>query len=250
MTQTDPSRPVAVVTGGARRIGAAICRALHEADYNLIIHYHNSSQAAEELIASLNLKRPHSATGIQADLNQMAAIQSLGTACINTWGRVDTLINNASSFYPTPLANATEAQWNDLLNSNLKAPFFLSQQLAPALRKQQGCIINIADIFAQRPMPNHTIYSIAKAGNAMMTKAMALELAPNIRVNSVAPGAILWPEDEQGAEIATPEKLDIIPLNKLGGAETIAQAVLFLINQAPYITGHILNVDGGRTLRQ
>lgn len=249
MTQhTD--RHVALVTGAARRIGAAICRTLHAEGWNLIIHCNTSQAQAETLADALNQERPQSAQVIQADLNKMVDIQFLAAAAPAAWGRLDALVNNASSFFPTPLADATEEQWDDLLGSNLKAPFFLSQALYPELRQQHGCIINISDIFAVRPMPRHTIYSIAKAGNAMMTKSLALEMAPQVRVNGVAPGAILWPENAIGEEVISRDKLQQIPLGKLGGVQAISDTIKFLLTESPYITGQIITVDGGRSLQQ
>lgn len=249
MTQhTD--RHVALVTGAARRIGAAICRTLHAEGWNLIIHCNTSQAQAETLADALNQERPQSAQVIQADLNKMVDIQFLAAAAPAAWGRLDALVNNASSFFPTPVADATEEQWDDLLGSNLKAPFFLSQALYPELRQQHGCIINISDIFAVRPMPRHTIYSIAKAGNAMMTKSLALEMAPQVRVNGVAPGAILWPENAIGEEVISRDKLQQIPLGKLGGVQAISDTIKFLLTESPYITGQIITVDGGRSLQQ
>lgn len=241
---------VALITGAARRIGAAICRALHSEGWNLVIHCNKSQTQADALADELNLARPQSAQVIQADLNKMVDIQFLATAAPAAWGRLDALINNASTFFPTPIPSATEEQWDDLLGSNLKAPFFLSQALFFELKQQNGCIINISDIFAVRPMPRHTVYSIAKAGNAMLTKSLALEMAPDVRVNGIAPGAILWPENSEGQEMVCNEKLQQIPLGTLGGAPAIAATVKFLITEAPYITGQIIAVDGGRSLQQ
>lgn len=249
MTQNH-NRKVALVTGAARRIGADICRALHAEGWNLVIHYNQSQEQAEALADTLNQARPQSAQTVQADLNKMVDIQFLAAAAPAAWGRLDALVNNASSFFPTPLPDATDEQWEALLGSNLKAPFFLSQALYPELRQQRGCIINISDIFAVRPMPRHTIYSIAKAGNAMMTKSLALEMAPDVRVNSVAPGAILWPENETGEEVVSRDKLQQIPLGRLGGVQAVSDTVKFLINNSPYITGQIIAVDGGRSLQQ
>lgn len=241
---------VALVTGAARRIGAAICRALHAVDWNLVIHCNQSLAAAEALADELNQLRPHSAQVVQADLTKMVDIQFLASAAPAAWGRLDALINNASTFFPTPISCVNEEQWDNLLGSNLKAPFFLSQALYPELSLQRGCIINISDIFAVRPMPGHTIYSIAKAGNSMLTKSLALEMAPQVRVNGVAPGAILWPENADGEEVVNTDKLAQIPLGTLGGVQAIANTVKFLIIESPYITGQILAVDGGRSLQQ
>lgn len=247
---TSSQNKVALVTGAGRRIGACICRTLHKTGWNVVIHCHKSYAQANELADELNSLRANSARVIQADLNLLADIRSLAVNAASTWGRLDALINNASSFFPTPVESASEDQWNNLINSNLKAPFFLSQAVIEALRQTRGCIINITDIFSVRPMPGHSIYSIAKAGNAMLTKSLALELSPDVRVNGVAPGAILWPEDAHGKEIASEIKLQQIPLGALGGAQTIADTVRFLIEDAPYITGEIITVDGGRSLMQ
>lgn len=241
---------VALVTGAARRIGAAICRALHQNNWNLVIHCNRSLAEAEALATEFNQQRPHSAQVVQADLNKMVDIQYLASAAPAAWGRLDALVNNASTFFPTPIPEATEEQWDDLLGSNLKAPFFLSQALFTELSQQRGCIINIGDIFAVRPMPRHTFYSVAKAGNAMLTKSLALEMAPLVRVNGVAPGAILWPENAAGEEVVNRDKLEQIPLGTLGGAHAIADTVTFLIEDSPYITGQIIAVDGGRSLQQ
>lgn len=249
MTTTKDAR-VALVTGGARRIGATICETLHDNGFAVIIHCHNSVSAANTLAQKLNRRRPDSVKILTADLNDSEQIRQLAQNALSIWGRVDALINNASSFFPTPLDQATQEHWDNLINSNLKAPFFLSQTLHDELARVRGCIINICDIFGFRPMPRHSIYSIAKAGNAMLTQSLALEMAPAVRVNGVAPGAILWPEDFNGIEIPAPEKLQQIPLGKLGGSKVVADTVLFLINEASYITGQIIAVDGGRTLKQ
>jgi pteridine reductase len=241
--------PVALVTGGSRRIGAAICRDLHKVGFNIVIHFNQSEGSATALAQELNQIRANSAAIARADLNDMNQISELAIFVQTIWGRVDALINNASTFYPTPVTESPTAAWDDLMNSNLKAPYFLSLALVPALMQQRGSIINMADIFAERPMPNHSIYSIAKAGNLMLTQSLALELGPHIRVNGVAPGAILWPEDADGQEKVNPEKLQHIPLGRLGGAQSIAEAVRFLITGASYITGQIIRVDGGRSLR-
>lgn len=250
MTTRENHHKVALVTGAARRIGAAICDTLHAEGWNVIIHCHKSMEDAATLANTLNQQRPKSAQVIQANLNKMEDIQFLSTAAPAAWGRLDALVNNASSFYPTPIPHSTEGQWNDLVGSNLKAPFFLSQMLYNELAQRHGSIINISDIFAVRPMPRHAIYSIAKAGNAMMTKSLALEMAPNVRVNGIAPGAILWPENEVGEEVISLDKLQQIPLRTLGGVEAIAASVKFLIMDSPYITGQIIAVDGGRSLQQ
>ena len=239
-----------LVTGAARRIGASLARHLHGLGYHVYLHYLNSENAATQLTNELNQARSKSATPIRADLSSIEDIETLACRIIHECDGLDALINNASSFYPTAIDKADENQWNDLMSSNLKAPFFLSQKLYPHLKNRSGCIVNIADIFAERPMPGHAIYSIAKAGNKMMTQALALEFAPDIRVNAVAPGAILWPEDGDGTEIINNDKLKYIPAGRLGGSEAIVKTVDYLIHNAPYTTGEFIKVDGGRTLCQ
>ena len=236
----------ALITGGAQRIGAQITKTLHTHDYNVIIHYRNSDKEAQALANKLNQLRANSASLVQAELSNTQALKTL----TNKIKHLDLLINNASVFYPTPIQNATEEDWHKIISTNLMVPFFLSQSLAPILKKNQSCIINIADIHAQRPLKNYAIYNISKAGITMMTKTLAKELAPEIRVCGVAPGSILWPENE--AELTDMQKhkmLNKIPLNKQGSPENIANTVLFLANSS-YITGQIINVDGGRTLNQ
>ena len=241
--------PVALLTGAARRIGAVTAKTLHASGYRVIIHYRGSKQEAEALTHELNALRPDSAVALQADLSQLKDVQRLADDTLKQWGRMDALINNASSFYPTPVGEATEDQWNDLMNSNLKAPFFLAQALADALKKTEGAIITMADIHAERPLKNHPIYCAAKAGNVMLTKSLARELAPKVRVNGIASGAILWPEQE--AELDDDGKatiLDRVPLNRPGDPQDIADTILFLLTRAPYITGQIIAVDGGRSV--
>ncbi len=245
---------VALVTGAAKRIGAEIARQLHKANFNLVIHYHQSKNAAQELVDELNETRANSAIGIAADLNNLVAITQLAEQAQQQWQRIDLLVNNASSFFPTPIGDTSEDDWNQLINSNLKAPFFLAQSVAKNLGEHRGSIINIADIYADRPLLKHSVYSIAKAGNVMLTKTLAQELAPLVRVNGIAPGAILWPDDtnkkpEDKLSDENKEKmLAKIPLQQRGHEQDIARTILFLTNDAPYITGQILNVDGGRTI--
>lgn len=238
---------VALITGAAHRIGAEMARRLHGAGMNIALHYRDSKERAEALAAELKQQRPDSVVLIQADLLETAALSGVIAAACRPWQRLDVLINNASTFYPTPMESAGEADWDDLIGSNLKAPFFLSQAAAPELKKQGGCIVNIVDIHAQRPMKGYPIYSAAKAGLAMLTMALARELGPEIRVNGVAPGAILWPE----RELRPNTKETIIKrtaLKRQGAPADIAKTVLFLIRDADYISGQIINVDGGRTL--
>src|SRR5690606_3196637 len=190
------SNPVVLITGSARRIGACIARHLHPLGYKIALHHRNSVQEAKALAADLNQLRANSVITIYGDLNQLNEIQQVVDAAVAHWGRLDAVINNASSFYPTPLGSVTQEQWDDLLNSNLKAPFFIAQAAAKALQISHGCIINIADIYADRPLKDHPVYCAAKAGNVMLTMSLARELAPNVRVNGIAPGAILWPEQD------------------------------------------------------
>jgi len=241
--------PVALITGGARRIGAEIARTLHAAGFNIAIHCRHSLKDANALANTLNTARAHSASVFSADLINKSEIDRLAKALKKKWGRLDALINSASSFYPTPLEEATEVQWDDLMGSNLKAPFFLAQAFAQSLQETEGCIINIADVHAERPLKHHAIYCAAKAGNIMLTKALARDLAPGVRVNGVAPGAIMWPESE--SELSADQQAEIlqrIPLQRAGEPSDIARTVRFLICDAPYITGQVLPVDGGRSV--
>ncbi len=241
------SNKVALVTGGARRIGAAIVRELHARDCDVVLHYRGSAGEAEDLAQELNAMRADSVFVVQADLLQPVAIAQLAEQSLAWRGRIDVLVNSASAFYPTPLGSVAAEQWDELLGSNLRAPFFLTQALAPGLSAQGGCIVNILDIFAARPMPAHPVYSAAKAGLAGLTRSLALELAPQVRVNGVAPGAILWPErDLDSAEVQS--ILSRVPLARIGEPGDIASAVAYLALDAPYITGQILAVDGGRSL--
>ncbi len=247
-TQFTSAPPVALITGAARRIGKALTGALHTHGYNVVIHCHRSIDEARCLAERLNRQRSDSAVVIQADLNRPEAIQKLADSALRQWQRLDVLINNASTFYPTAIGATTLENWQDLIGTNLQAPFFLAQAMADSLRQQRGCIINISDINARRPFAGHTVYCIAKAGNDMLTRSLALELAPEVRVNGIAPGAILWPQDAQQRELANPERLQGIPLGTLGGTDAIVRAALFLVD-AGYMTGEIIAVDGGAQLR-
>jgi pteridine reductase len=243
-------QPVVLITGAAQRIGAALAKALHTAGYRILIHYHASQDTAQALATSLNQKRADSAACIRANLNVHDDVLLLARQALAQWSRVDVLINNASRFYPTKTGSVDETTWNDLFASNLKAPFFLAQALAPAIAQHNGSIINIVDINAQRPLAAHTVYCTAKAGLAMLTQALALELAPQVRVNGIAPGAILWPEKMSGDDNGTEQRamLAKIPLARRGSPADIVRTALFLVNDAPYITGQIISVDGGRLL--
>ncbi len=236
----------ALITGAARRIGATLSRTLHQHGANIVVHYGSSSADAEALQAELNQQRADSVIIMQADLRDTASLDGFIAKVIAATGRLDILINNASTFYPTPLEDVTEEHWNDLLGTNLKAPLFLSRAALPHLRQSQGQIINIVDIHAQRPLRNHPVYGPAKAGLAMLTRSLAKDLAPEVRVNGISPGAILWPEE--GMPDKTEQSiLRQIPLARMGEPEDIARTALFLIKDAPYITGQVIAVDGGRS---
>ena len=238
---------VALITGAARRIGAAIATTLHRNGANIAVHYRKSSADAEALAERLNTERPDSAALFQADLNDTEALPSLVEKVVAWHGTLDVLVNNASSFYPTPPGEITQAHWDDLDGSNLKAPLFLSQAALPALREAGGAIVNLIDVHAQRPLRNHAVYGSAKAGLAMLSRSLAKDLAPEVRVNGVSPGAILWPEN--GMDDATRETiLKQIPLARPGQPEDIAGCVLYLVRDAAYVTGQIIAVDGGRSI--
>ena len=242
----------ALITGSAKRVGAVITQTLHQAGYNVIIHCRLSRRAADDLAQSLNAKRPDSAMVIQGDLNDETIYNTLIEQAYQCWNRLDVLINNASSFYPTPIGSITFDDWDNLVNSNMKAPLFLTQAAAPYLKQVQGNIINMIDIHAQRPMKQHTVNCAAKAGLAMLTMSLAKELGPEIRVNGVAPGAILWPaSDGPNGDMPDHTKnliLQRTSLKRPGQPSDIAKTILFLARDADYITGQIIAVDGGRTL--
>ncbi len=240
------ARPVALVTGAARRLGAAIARRLHAAGYDLALHYRHSGADMQALVAALESTRPGSAIGIQADLADFDRLPELVARTIDRYGRLDALVNNASSYYPTPIGLATAAHWDDLFASNARAPFFLSQAAAPHLKIARGAIVNLADIYADRPLKHHTVYCMAKAALVMMTKSLAVELGPDVRVNAIAPGNVLWAEDQPSVET-----IDVVrartALRRQGVPEDIAQAVENCL-ASPYLTGQIIAVDGGRSL--
>jgi pteridine reductase len=237
-----------LITGGARRVGAAICRRLHLAGANLMLHYRTSAGEARLLQAELNHIRPDSVALIQADLLDIAKLPSIVEQTVQTYGQLDALVNNASSFFQTPIGDITAANWNDLLGTNLQAPLFLAQAAAPALKRAQGAIVNITDIHAERPLKNFVVYSIAKAGLTGLTRSLARELAPDVRVNAVAPGPILWPDDESFDELSRQRIISHTPLRREGTPDDIARAVHFLLADADYITGETINVDGGRNM--
>lgn len=240
-------RPVVLVTGAARRIGATIARTLHAAGYDLALHCRRSRAELDALSAELERARPGSTLALQADLAEVERLPALVDAAAQRFGRLDGLVNNASAFYPTPLGTITAAQWDELFAANARAPLFLAQAAAPHLTARRGAIVNLIDIHAERPLAQHSVYGMAKAALAMATRALALELAPAVRVNGIAPGAILWPEagkppSEQQALIAR------TPLQRIGRPEDVATTALWLLRDAGFVTGEIIRVDGGRTL--
>jgi pteridine reductase len=239
--------PVVLVTGAAKRVGAAIARRLHEAGFDLVIHHRASPVEAAELAAELESRRAGSALVVQAELGDSAALPGLVDAAIARFGRLDALVNNASAFHPTPIGSASENDWNALIDSNAKGPFFLAQAAAPHLRAAGGAIVNLVDVYGERPLSEHTIYSMAKAANAMLVKSLAIELGPQVRVNGVSPGAILWPESGK-TEDAKQAMLAKTALKRVGSPEDIAEAVRWLLQDARYTTGQIIAVDGGRLL--
>ncbi|HET7670632.1 MAG TPA: pteridine reductase [Burkholderiales bacterium] len=237
----------ALVTGGARRVGAAITRRLHAAGAAVLVHYRDSEADAVKLVAELNAARPKSAEKVKAELLAPIAPRALVNAAVDAFGRLDVLVNNASSFFPVEIGKIEPSHWEELVGSNLRAPLFISQQAAVELAKHEGAIVNIIDIHAERPLKGYPVYTIAKGGLAAMTRALALELAPRVRVNGVAPGAIAWPEDGQFDPAERERVVRTTPLGKVGSPDDVAQAVHFLAC-ATYVTGQILNVDGGRSI--
>jgi pteridine reductase len=239
----------ALVTGAAKRIGAVIASTLHEAGANVAIHYNRSAKEADQLAAELNRRRPQSAFAVSADMLDIGSVERMAQQVLDRIGsgKLDVLVNNASNFYPTPIGTITVEQWQDLMGSNLKAPLFLSQALLPALRAARGVIINIVDVHSQRPLRDHAVYGAAKAGLAMLTRSLAKDLGPHIRVNGVSPGAILWP-DEGMSDALRAGIIKQTALKRSGEPEDIANTVLFLVRDAPYVTGQIIAVDGGRSV--
>jgi len=241
------SGKVALVTGGARRLGAAIVRRLHAAGACVLVHYRDSDAEATQLVAELNALRPKSAAKVKAELLAPVAPRALVLAARDAFGRLDILVNNASSFFPVPLGAVEASHWEELVGSNLRAPLFICQEAAPELTRVEGAIVNIVDIHAERPLKGYAVYSTAKGGLAALTRSLALELAPRVRVNGVAPGAVAWPEDDQISAAERERILATTPLGRTGSPEDVAQAVHFLAC-APFVTGQILAVDGGRSL--
>jgi pteridine reductase len=244
MPQTPP---VALITGSARRIGAAIARRLHADGYDLALHYRSAATEMHALVAELEAKRAGSVLALQADLSEFDRLPELVAHAVGRFGRLDALVNNASSFQPTPVGTTTPQQWDDLFASNARAPFFLAQAAAPHLKASRGAIVNLVDIYAERPLGGHTVYCMAKAALLMATKSLALELAPDVRVNAVAPGAILWAENDT-SESKQQAMLARTPLARTGTPEEIAEAVHWLLRDASYVTGQVIRVDGGRML--
>ena len=246
MDSANP-RPVALITGGAKRVGAVIARSLHAAGYDLALHCRHSTAEADALAGELAAQRANSVLVLHADLADLHALPKLIDATLARYGRLDALINNASAFYATPLETATLAQWNELFASNAQAPLFLAQAALPALREARGAIVNLVDIYAERALAQHPIYVMAKAALAAMTRCLALDLGPEIRVNGVAPGAVMWPSD--GMPYADQEAmLARTPLKRAGAPDDVASTVLWLLRDAPFVTGQIIRVDGGRSV--
>ena len=248
MTDTD-TRPAIIVTGAAKRVGAVIARTLHAAGANVIVHCNRSRKEADALVKELNTTRVKSASVVQGDLLAYNALKGLIDHAASEFGRLDGLVNNASTFYATPVGSVDEDNWNELIGANLKAPLFLSQAAVPYLKKTNGSIVNIVDIHAGRPLKDFVVYSATKAGLAGLTRSLALELGPDIRVNGVSPGAIIWPNGATGFPDAEHERIvQQLPLKRIGTPEDVAGAVKFLMLDAPYVTGQILAVDGGRDI--
>jgi pteridine reductase len=237
-----------LVTGAAKRVGAAIARRLHRAGANLTLHYHASEREARALQSELNLQRAQSVILVKADLLETAGLAEIVKTCVERFGSLDALVNNASTFYPTLVGTISAANWDEMVGANLKAPLFLAQAAAPYLKKVAGCIVNITDIHAERPLKNYVVYSIAKAGLAGLTLSLARELGPEVRVNAVAPGPIAWPEDGSFDEVTRQRVLSHTLLKRIGEPDDIARAVYYLIAEAPYVTGQIIAVDGGRSV--
>lgn len=236
-----------LVTGAAKRLGSAIARKMHATGANIMVHYHRASVAAEALVAELNTLRPSSAACVQADLRDIETLPRLVTDTVDRFGRLDALVNNASSFFATPLGSIDQAAWDDLIGSNLKAPLFLTQAAAPHLLAAHGAVVNITDIHAERPLATYPLYCAAKAGLLGLTRALAIELGPLVRVNAVAPGPVLWPEDGTFDNHARAQIVAHTLLGRAGCPDDIARAVHYLLADASYVTGQVINVDGGRS---
>jgi pteridine reductase len=249
MSELQLAGKTALVTGAAKRIGRAIAMRLHGAGANVLLHHRHADSEAHELAAELNAKRAGSAATVHADLLETDKLPELVAAAVKHFGGLDILVNNASSFYPTPMGQIAPKEFSELMGSNLKAPLFLSQAAAPQLKARRGCIVNIVDIHAERPLRNYLVYSIAKTALAGLTRALALELGPEVRVNGVSPGAIAWPDDGSFEPALQERVISHTLLKRQGETDDIARAVLFLVSEAGYITGHIIAVDGGRSVK-
>jgi len=250
MSQSGPAPldgKAVLITGSARRLGAAMARRLHGAGARIAVHYRSSSAGADALVTELNGARSGSAVALRADLLDLGSLPGLVAGVVEAFGRLDVLVNNASTFYPTPVGEITPAQFDDLVGTNLRAPLFLSQAAAPQLRLHEGLIINMVDIHGSRPLKRHPVYSAAKAGLIMLTRSLARELAPKVRVNGIAPGPVMWPEDGVDPDLQR-KILDRTALRRPGSAEDVARAALFFATEAPYVTGQVLAIDGGRSL--
>ncbi len=245
----DKKTKVALITGGARRIGAAIAQQLHAAGFKVVLHFRRSKEEAEQLCAAFNQERPQSAVTLAEDLGNTADLSRFIETAAAAWGRLDVLVNNASIFNKTPLGTVKEAQWDELIGPNLKAPFFLSQAVYPHLAKTQGCIINLTDIHTEKPFRDYAVYCISKAGLLALTRTLAKEFGPAVRVNAIAPGMMIWPEGENTLSKALCQKIiNEAALKRIGSPQDVAKAVLFFARDADYITGQVLAVDGGRLL--
>ncbi|EXI77665.1 MAG: 3-oxoacyl-[acyl-carrier-protein] reductase FabG [Candidatus Accumulibacter sp. BA-94] len=241
------SRKTILVTGAAKRLGSAIARELHATGANVMLHYRQAAATAEDLVGELNAARPSSAACLPADLLDVGSLPQLIADTVDRFGRLDALVNNASSFFPTPLGEIDLASWDDLMGSNLRAPLFLTQAAAPHLRAARGAVVNITDIHVERPLAGYPLYCAAKAGLLGLTRALAIELAPQVRVNAVAPGPILWPDSGFFDSAARQEIVAHTLLQRTGCPEDVARAVRYLLEDAAYVTGQVINVDGGRT---
>lgn len=241
--------PVALITGSAHRLGARTAQLLHKQGWNLVIHYRSRDTQAQNLAETMNHQRQNSAIALQADLSELAETKRLGHEATLYWGRLDALVNNASVFYPNPTEQVTEDDWDSIMHTNLKAPFFLLQACLPALRESSGSVVNLIDIYSEKPLEEHPLYCASKAGLAALTRSWAKDLAPEVRVNGVSPGAILWPEGDTAVNADYQrEILAKTPLNRTGTPDDIARTIIFLLTEAPFITGQIISVDGGRSL--
>ncbi len=240
------NNPVVLITGSAHRIGACIARHMHQQNYRVIIHYHSSSNAAQKLVDELNGQKADSADMLKANLSEPEAINELAVKAVQCFGQLDVLVNNASRFFPTPIGEVTLTQWDNLVNTNMRAPFLLAQALHAELKRNMGCIINITDVYGHRPLHDHPVYSMTKAALIMLTKSLSNEMGPEVRVNAVSPGAIIWPDSDISDE-RKKEILDNTSLERIGGPDDIAETVVFLA-AADYVTGQVIAVDGGRLL--